>query len=139
MLADYLSRGSDPEYLLARVRALALALPETYARDSHGAPGFRVGNEKSGKFFAYFNDQHHGSVHIALLVKTGGLDELEDLVEAQPLTYFKPAYYGASGWVGVILNRPGVDWDAVGDWLERSWRAVAPPRLTKLMDAADSF
>lgn len=139
VLAGYVSRGNDPVHLLDRVRALALALPETHERESHGSPGFRVGSEKTGKFFAYFNDQHHGSEHIALLVKTGSMDELEDLVEAQPQTYFKPAYYGASGWIGVILNRPGVDWDNVSEWLARSWRAVAPPRLTRLMNVADDF
>ena len=139
VLADYVSRGNDPQHLLAQVRQLALALPQTHARESHGSPGFRVGSEKSGKFFAYFNDQHHGSEHVALLVKAGGIDELETLVEAQPQAYFKPAYYGASGWIGVILNRPGLDWDTVGDWLERSWRAVAPPRLTKFLDAAEAF
>ena len=84
-------------------------------------------------------DRHHGEPHISLLVKTSSLDELESLIEAQPHAYHRPAYYGASGWVGVILNRPGLDWDSVAEWLERSWRAVAPPRLTKLMDAADAF
>lgn len=139
VLADYVSRGSDPAHLLAKVRDLALALPETHARESHGSPGFRVGSETSGKFFAYFSDQHHGTPHISLLVKTGSMDELESLIEAQPEVYHKPAYYGASGWIGVILNRPGVDWESVAEWLERSWRAVAPPRLTKLIDAADAF
>lgn len=139
VLASYVSRGNDPAYLLAKVRELALALPETHERESHGAPGFRAGGEKSGRFFAYFADQHHGTPHISLLVKTGSMDELESLVEAQPHAYHKPAYYGASGWIGVVLNRPGVDWEAVGEWLERSWRAVAPPRLTRLMDAADAF
>lgn len=139
VLADYVSRGSDPGYLLARVRELALALPETHERESHGSPGFRVGAEKTGKFFAYFADQHQGTPHISLLVKTSGMDELDSLVEAQPHAYHKPADYGASGWIGVILNRPGVDWDAVAEWLERSWRAVAPARLTRLRDAADAF
>ncbi|MEM7664790.1 MAG: phosphoribosylglycinamide formyltransferase [Pseudomonadota bacterium] len=138
-VADYVARGSDPDYLLVKLRELALALPETHERDSHGSPGFRVGSEKSGKFFAHFSQQHHGSEHIAVLVKTSGMDELLDLVEAQPETYYKPAYYGASGWVGLILNRPGVDWDHVADWLQRSWRGVAPARLTKLHDAADMF
>ena len=138
-VTDYVSRFYDPEYLYDRVRTLALALPETHARDSHGSPGFRVGSEKSGKFFAHFNDQHHGSAHIAILVKTSGMDELLGLVEAQPDIYFKPAYYGASGWVGLILNRPGVDWAHVEEWLARSWRSVAPARLTKLLDAADMF
>lgn len=138
-VADYVRRWRDPVALLAQVRALALALPETDERESHGSPGFRVGGEKSGKYFAYFADQHHGTPHIAILVRTGGMDELLSLVESQPEVYFKPAYYGASGWVGIILNRPGVDWDAVTEWLMRSWRGAAPRRLTRLMDAADAF
>lgn len=139
MVNDYVGRESDPQYLLEEVRKLALALPQTHERESHGSPGWRAGSEKSGKFFAYFNDQHHGSEHIALLVKTGSMDELLDLVEAQPQAYFKPAYYGASGWIGVILNRPGLDWDHVSEWLERSWRSVAPKSVTKLIRAADQF
>lgn len=139
VLAEYVARENDPAHLLERVRALALALPETSERESHGSPGWRAGSEKSGKFFAYFNDQHHGSEHIALLVKCGSMDELLDLVEAQPEAYFKPAYYGASGWIGVILNRPGLDWDHVGEWLARSWRQVAPKSATRLIDAADQF
>lgn len=138
-VAEYVSRWRDPAALLVRVRALALALPETDERESHGSPGFRVGGEKAGKFFAYFADQHHGTPHIACLVRTGSIDELLNLVETQPETYFKPAYYGASGWVGIILNRPGVDWDDVAAWLERSWRSAAPKRLTRLMTVADEF
>ncbi|MFU7529144.1 phosphoribosylglycinamide formyltransferase [Qipengyuania sp. ASV99] len=138
-VAEYVARGTDPQYLFAKLREIALALPEVHERESHGSPGFRVGSEKSGKFFAHFADQHHGSRHIAVLVKTGGMDELLNLVETQPEVYFKPAYYGASGWVGVILNRASVDWDHVADWLERSWRSVAPTRLSRLHDAADMF
>ncbi|MFM7350137.1 MAG: phosphoribosylglycinamide formyltransferase [Erythrobacter sp.] len=138
-LADYVGRWRDPVRLLEQVRALALALPETDERESHGSPGFRVGGEKAGKFFAYFSDQHHGTPHIAVLVRTGSMDELLNLVESQPEVYYKPAYYGASGWIGIILNRPGVDWDEVAEWLQRSWRATAPKRLTRLMDAADAF
>ncbi|WP_026092128.1 phosphoribosylglycinamide formyltransferase [Porphyrobacter sp. AAP82] len=138
-VADYVSRWLDPAALLARLRALALALPDTDERESHGSPGFRVGGEKTGKYFAYFADQHHGTPHIALLVRTGSMDELLALVEDQPEVYFKPAYYGASGWIGIILNRPGVDWDAVAAWLERSWRGAAPRRLTRLMDVAEEF
>ncbi len=138
-VAAYVSRWSDPAVLLARVRSLAFALPEADERESHGSPGFRVGGEKAGKFFAYFADQHHGTAHIALLVRTGSMDELLNLVESQPEIYFKPAYYGASGWVGIILNRPGVDWDDVAAWLARSWRSVAPKRLTRFMDIAEEF
>jgi len=137
-LEELVSRESSAEWLLAQVERLALALPETEARDSHGSPGWRVGG-KNGKFFAYFNDQHHGEPHIAVLVKTSGPDEMASLIDRSPEVYFRPAYYGASGWIGVILNRKGVDWDHVGQWLARSWREVAPKRLTRLMDAAEEF
>ena len=139
VVSEYVGRENDPDFLLGKVRELALALPQTHERESHGSPGWRAGSEKSGKYFAYFNDQHHGTEHVAVLVKTGSMDELLDLVEAQPQAYFKPAYYGASGWIGVILNRPGLDWNHVADWLERSWRSVAPKSAAKLHDAADQF
>lgn len=135
-LAKLVSRQNDPEWLLGRLNALALALPEAEARPSHGAPAWRVAG---GKFFAIFNQQHHGEREIAVLVKTSGQDELTALVEQDPETYYRPAYYGASGWVGIVLNRKGVDWDHVAGWLERSWRAVAPKRMTKLLSAADEF
>jgi len=138
MVAEYVARSYRADWLLDQVRERALALPETEERESHGSPGWRTGG-KSGKYFAYFNDQHHGSPNIALIVKAADQEELLALVEQDPETYFKPAYYGASGWIGIILNRSGVDWEHVGDWLERSWRAVAPRRLTALLHAADDF
>lgn len=138
MLADYVARPFSADWLLEQVRIRALALPEVEERESHGANAFKlVGN--SGKFFAYVSVRHHGEPHIALLVKTSGPDELAGLVESQPDVYYRPAYYGASGWVGLILNRPGVDWDSISDWLERSWRSVAPKRLAGILSAADQF
>lgn len=139
VVADYVSRSSSPEWLLSKVRVLALALPETHERPSHGSPGWRVGSEKSGKYFAHFADKHHGSEEIALLVKTDSLDEMMALIDQDPDLYFKPAFYGASGWIGVTLNRPDTDWDHVADWLAQSWRRCAPKNLTKLMNAAEEF
>ena len=74
-----------------------------------------------------------------MLVKTSGQDELAALIERSPEIYFRPAYLGPSGWVGIVLNRKQVDWDHVGEWLARSWREVAPKRLTRLMDVAEEF
>ena len=138
-VADYVSRWRNRDWLLAELRARALALPETCEQESFGSAGFRVGEGKSGKYFAYFSDRPHGHERIALLVKTSGMDELMSLVEDQPETYFKPAFYGASGWVGLVLDRPDLDWDEVSAWLQRSWRSVAPKRLTRFMDIADAF
>ncbi len=139
VVSAYVSRRNDPTHLLQKLRKLALAMPQVHERESHGSPGWRVGSEKSGKYFAHFSDRHHGHRAIAVLVKTDSMDELLQLVETQPEVYYKPAYYGASGWVGLILNRAGVDWDHVADWMERSWRACAPKSAVKLMDAAEQF
>jgi phosphoribosylglycinamide formyltransferase-1 len=138
-VADYVSRWRNPEWLLAEVRRLALALPETSEQDSFGSQGFRVGEGKSGKYFAYFTDRPHGHDRIALLVKASGPEEMASLIEDQPEVYFKPAFYGASGWIGMVLDRRDLDWDAVSAWLARSWRSAAPRRLTRLMDASDQF
>lgn len=139
VLAKYVSRGHSPDWLLDEVRKLALALPETHERPSHGNPGWRIGSEKSGKYFAHFADRHHGSDHIALLVKADSVDEMMALIDQNPDLYFRPDFYGASGWVGIILNRPDTDWDHVAQWLAQSWRRCAPKNLTKLMDVAEEF
>lgn len=139
VLTDYVSRGSSPDWLLGKVRDLALALPETHERPSHGNPGWRVGSEKNGKYFAHFANRHHGSDHIALLVKTDGIDEMMALIDQDPDTYFRPDFYGASGWIGIILNRPDIDWDHAADWLAQSWRRCAPKNVTKLIDVAGEF
>jgi phosphoribosylglycinamide formyltransferase 1 len=137
-LADYVSRENDPDWIVARLGELAMALPETSYRTAHGSPAWRVGSE-SGKFFAIVFNRHHGEDSVGVLVKSSGQDEMAALIDADPDAYFRPAYYGPSGWIGLRLDRPGVDWDQVGDWLSRSWRACAPKRLTKLMDAAAEF
>ncbi len=138
-LAAFVTRENDPAWIEAKVAELALALPETRFKTSHGSSAWRVGSESSGKFFAIMWKRFHGEDSTAVLVKCSGQDELAQLVDSEPDIYFRPAYYGPSDWVGVRLDRPNVDWDHVGQWLQRSWRAVAPPRLTKLTRAADQF
>jgi phosphoribosylglycinamide formyltransferase-1 len=138
-LAAYVSRHQDAGWIETRVDALASALPEVSRKTSHGSPGWAVGTEKSAKLFAILADRHHGEEAIGLLVKASGADEMTGLIEARPDAYYWPKYYGASGWLGLKLNRPDADWDEVREWLERSWRACAPSRLTRLMSAADEF
>jgi len=139
ILADFVSRPMNPEWIEGRVDALARLLPEVDRKTSHGSPGWSVGATKSAKLFAILADHHHGEEAVGLLVKASGPDEMNGLIEAQPDIYYWPKYYGASGWLAIRLNRRDVDWDHVAEWLERSWRACAPPRLTKLLRAADEF
>lgn len=134
VLEALVSQELDPEWLVAKVGDLALALPHTLARSSHGAPGWRVGTEKTGKFFAYVSIHHHGEDAVALLVKTSGVDEQAALIEAEPDLYYRPAYYGASGWIAIRLDTGTVDWDHIESWLRKSWSFVAPKKLQTLVE-----
>ena len=134
-LAELVSREASPEHLVAQVRTRALALPEADEVLSHGMPCFGV---TKGKKFAYVSMDHHGDGKTALLVKVSGLDEQQQLIENDPLRYYRPAYFGDT-WIGVRLDIGGNDWDHIGEWLARSWRMSAPKKLTAMMDAADAF
>lgn len=139
VVSQFLGRTRDFDWITDRVGQLVLALPETRFQTSHGSPGWKVGSQSSGKFFAIMWNRHHGEESVGVLVKCSGQDEMGQLIEAESELYFRPAYYGPSDWIGIKLDRPRVDWDHVGDWLHRSWLAMAPPRLTKLMRAGDQF
>ena len=128
ILAEYAARPFRSDWIEAQVDRLARELPEVGRKTSHGSPGWSVGGEK-GKLFAIIADHHHGEEAVGLLVKASGADEMAGLIEAQPDVYYWPKYYGASGWLGIKLNRRDVDWEQVGEWLQRSWELAAPRRL----------
>lgn len=125
-LADYVMRDSTPDAKLARVREIALAFPGAEETTSHGMPCFRV---QGGKMFCYFTHDHHGDGIIAIIVKTSGPDEQAQLIDQDPDVYYRPAYFGPSGWVGVRLDTGDTDWDHVADRIELSWKLIAPRKL----------
>jgi phosphoribosylglycinamide formyltransferase-1 len=135
MLADYVGRERSPNYLVAQVRDRALDLPEAEETLSHGMPCFGI---VKGKKFAYVSMDHHGDGKTSLLVKISGPDEQAQLIENDPDRYYRPAYFG-DGWIGIRLDLGNNDWDGIADWLRRSWRSVAPRKLTALQDVADDF
>lgn len=128
-LAALVTADTGPAAALAKIRSLALALPEAEEKLSHGAPGFFV---RGGKFFAYFTRDHHGDGITALLVKASGVEEQAMLIEQDPDLYYRPAYFGPAGWIGIRLDTGTNDWRHIEDWLTRSWRASAPKRLAAL-------
>ena len=93
---------------------------------SHGMPCFRV---QGGKMFCYFTHDHHGDGIIAMIVKSSGPDEQAQLIDQDPETYYRPAYFGPSGWVGVRLDTGDTDWEHVADRIELSWKLIAPRKL----------
>lgn len=134
-LAAFVARERSPDYLRGRVRELAMALPEADEVTSHGMPCFGI---VKGKKFAYFTQDHHGDGKTAILVKISGADEQAQLIELDEDRYYRPAYFG-DGWVGIRLDLGDTDWDAIGEWLRKSWLAIAPKKLAGLMGVADEF
>ncbi len=119
-----MSLNPSPDTALDKVRALALDLPETEERPSHGQPTFFV----AGKQFAQFRHDHHGDGRTIVAVKTADAEEARMLIEAAPETYSHVAYFRAE-WVGLALGGSNTDWDHVGDRIARSWELAAPRRL----------
>lgn len=136
VLADYVTRERQPDWLLNHVREIALALPQAEEAKAHGLANFGI---VKGRKFAWFTDDHHGDGVIAVLVKTAGPEEQAMLIEQDASLYFSPAYFGPSGWIGIRLDGGDVDWDMVESRIRASWRSIAPRKLMGLMDIADEF
>lgn len=115
---------------LARVRALALALPDAAEKVSHGHPAFYT-----TKVFAYFGGSLRGRdgwvQHPTSLVVQPDPDERPALV-ADPRVYV-PAYLGPSGWLGVLLDHRTDDAE-VAELLEDSYRRTAGVRRVGRLD-----
>jgi len=109
---------------LEHIRDLALTLPETEERPSHGQPTFFV----AGKPFAQVRDDHHGDGRHVVCVRTSDDNEQAMLLEAAPDTYSRAAYLASSGWVAVNVAGDA-DWQLIEDRIARSWELAAPDRL----------
>jgi hypothetical protein len=128
--------AEDDPYL-ARLRPLALRLPEAEEVISHGRPCFRV-----GRLFAVYGSGTKGPADVRVAYPRGLLvlpgDGERTALESDPRA-FVPAYYAPSGWVGLDLAAGGtppaeVDWTEVAELLEDSYRQVAPRRLLAELD-----
>ncbi len=106
------------------VRRLCLAFPETEELKSHGSPNFRV---RGGKIFAIYSVNHHGDRRVALWLSAP--EGMQDAyVEAEPQHYFRPAYVGKHGWLGVRLDK-GLSWRRVSELVRSAYESKAPDRL----------
>lgn len=117
-------RQSTVDALLARVRTICFDFAGTEEKLSHGAPFFHV----RGRGIVSFANEHHGDGHVAVWCKAT-LDAQKRLVAKQPDVYFVPPYVGVKGWVGMRLEHPAMDFDALAMLVEEAWRSVVPKRL----------
>ena len=115
--------GSEPAGL-ATVRRLCLALPEATERLSHGEPCWFV---RDKKLFAMFADRHHDDRVGCWLAAAPG--EQQALVSDDPELFFVPPYVGSRGWIGVRLDRPGLEEATLAELITEAYRTVAPARL----------
>ena len=111
---------------LARLRAIALALPAAAEKISHGMHVFFI---EKGRLFAQYWPNHHDDGRIAVMVRTSGTDEQAALIEADPDLYYRPAYIGHSGWIAIRTDLDSPDWDHIADRVATSWALAAPRRL----------
>ena len=115
---------ADRAGILARLREICLALPETSERPSHGAPSFFVGGKRC---FLMVLDDHHRDGRFAIWCAAPAGDQAM-LVDADPERFFVPPYVGHRGWLGVRLDG-GIDWDELAGIVEDAYCEAAPKRL----------
>ena len=117
----------DPKSLAGRLRARALAFPETTEDFPWGERAIKV----RGKAFLFLRAEGTG---VSFSVKLPA-----SAAEALELSYAEPTHYGLGkhGWVTFTVDAtraaPLATFEA---WLRESYKAVAPKRLAAALDAA---
>jgi predicted DNA-binding protein (MmcQ/YjbR family) len=120
--------GSKPKPDIARaeaaVAAKAMAYPEATEDHPWGHRAFKV----RGKTFLFLSTESSG-MNISVKLPESGVLALE-------LPFAEPTGYGLgkSGWVSAKWNAgKDVPLSLVGEWLDESYRAIAPKKLSATM------
>jgi hypothetical protein len=117
---------AERERVLAKLREICLALPETSERLSHGAPTFFIRGKRA---FVMVMTDHHGDGRFALwCAAPDGMQRM--LVDSDAERFFVPPYVGHRGWLGVRLDR-GFAWDEIAGIAEDAYASVAPVKLVE--------
>jgi predicted DNA-binding protein (MmcQ/YjbR family) len=116
--------AADP---LERVRQICLALPGAWEKLSHGEPTFWVGK----RMFAMLANagNHHGAGRHAVWCKATFVTQ-DFLIRESPDRYFKPPYAGASGWVGMWIDRRP-RWTEVADRVRHAYDLAGTPKAKR--------
>jgi len=109
----------------AQLLEFALSLPEAFEDQPWGESVIKV----RGKIFVFFGAD--GSPRPRITVKL-----VESHGHALSIEGAEPTGYGLgkSGWVTVPSDVEDVDVELLGDWIEESYRIVAPKRLVVELD-----
>lgn len=107
-----------------RLRAFALSLPGTVEEHPWGEDVVKV----SGKVFVFLGAAASERVTVKLDESHGHALSIDG---AEPTAYG----LGKSGWVTVPMQARDVTLPILRDWVEESYRIVAPTRLVAELDA----
>jgi predicted DNA-binding protein (MmcQ/YjbR family) len=120
--------GNKPEVVLAKMREICLALPDTKETLTWGYPHFRVGE----KIFAgWGSDKDKQSIGFKL-----EMDHADAMVMNDP-RFTRAPYVGHKGWVSMDPTTVK-DWNEVRDLVFESYRLIAPKRtLARLAKPGD--
>ena len=121
---------SEDDPHLAELRRAALAFPEAVEVEAWGRPTFRAGK----KIFAMFTE--FGEDGRFSVVFRPEPEERAALLDDK--RFYKPPYWGPSGWLALDFTAADVDWSEVAELLESSYRQVALKRMiAKLPDRSN--
>jgi predicted DNA-binding protein (MmcQ/YjbR family) len=113
-----------------RVRAFAFALPEAYEDHPWGESVAKV----AGKVFVFFGTGADGEGP-GMGVKLADSNAQALMIrDAEPMGYG----LGKSGWVSIPFAKGAPPLGVLTDWVEESYRLVAPKRITKALDDPES-
>jgi predicted DNA-binding protein (MmcQ/YjbR family) len=113
--------------ILARLRRIALALPEAWETVSFGHPTFRAGK----KTFAVF-ENYRGEDTICFKATR----EDQSLLVLDPRFFVAP-YVGRHGWTSMRVGA-GLDWREVTELVEESYRLVGTRKQVARLDEISS-
>ncbi len=116
------------------VRRLGRQLPEVTESTWYGTPGLKVRNKGFCRLWGereHRRDQVHDTEVLVLFCES----EMKPvLLENHPGVLFTAPHYDGYGAVLVRLADAGID--DVADWLEESYRRVAPAALVRRLDGS---
>jgi predicted DNA-binding protein (MmcQ/YjbR family) len=112
-----------------KVTAFALSFPEAVEEHPWGEDVAKV----RGKIFVFLGSSNPPSRRISVKLEESHGHALS-IEGAEPTGYG----LGRGGWVTVPLRAPGVGIQLLRDWVEESYRIVAPKRLVAALDAPET-
>src|SRR5260221_4845108 len=121
----------DSNPIIAKLREVCLAMPDTFEKEAWGECTFRV---TGGSMFAMTDFNHHDSGHVAVWVKAPAMVQ-EILCKSDPKRFFVPPYMGKQGWVGVRIDYK-VKWDEVTAILKDGYQLSLPKKAGKSAPAS---